>query len=106
MLPVVHRCAFLSRSMAKPPSAREYRRIQRSQALSIRGSSFVNARSDRTRSIQFVERYFGWYRLSAPTHQPFELDAPRSEEHTSELQSPYDIVCRLLLEKKKKKKRV
>src|SRR5437867_6221358 len=28
-------------------------------------------------------------------------DAPRSEEHTSELQSPYDLVCRLLLEKKK-----
>src|SRR5207248_11068264 len=30
---------------------------------------------------------------------------PRSEEHTSELQSPYDLVCRLLLEKKKKKKK-
>src|SRR5437867_4737309 len=29
---------------------------------------------------------------------------PRSEEHTSELQSPYDIVCRLLLEKKKNNK--
>src|SRR5437867_8228458 len=29
----------------------------------------------------------------------------RSEEHTSELQSPYDLVCRLLLEKKKKKSR-
>src|SRR5207248_9396173 len=28
----------------------------------------------------------------------------RSEEYTSELQSPYDLVCRLLLEKKKKKK--
>src|SRR5207248_6219848 len=27
----------------------------------------------------------------------------RSEEHTSELQSPYDLVCRLLLEKKKNK---
>src|SRR6266705_3959163 len=26
---------------------------------------------------------------------------PRSEEHTSELQSPYDLVCRLLLEQKK-----
>src|SRR5207248_11133001 len=26
---------------------------------------------------------------------------PRSEEHTSELQSPYELVCRLLLEKKK-----
>src|SRR5258708_21682325 len=28
-------------------------------------------------------------------------DAPRSEEHTSELQSPDHLVCRLLLEKKK-----
>src|SRR5207249_8966753 len=27
--------------------------------------------------------------------------APRSEEHTSELQSRFDLVCRLLLEKKK-----
>src|SRR3989454_5735945 len=32
------------------------------------------------------------------------LEAPRSEEHTSELQSPCNLVCRLLLEKKKKKK--
>src|SRR5699024_11321662 len=30
------------------------------------------------------------------------LDFVRSEEHTSELQSRFDIVCRLLLEKKKK----
>src|SRR5690349_24059576 len=30
---------------------------------------------------------------------------PRSEEHTSELQSRRDLVCRLLLEKKKKKMR-
>src|SRR5438067_3509552 len=29
--------------------------------------------------------------------------ASRSEEHTSELQSRFDLVCRLLLEKKKKK---
>src|SRR5437762_9694456 len=29
----------------------------------------------------------------------------RSEEHTSELQSPMYLVCRLLLEKKKKKRR-
>src|SRR5256885_16208693 len=29
----------------------------------------------------------------------------RSEEHTSELQSPCNLVCRLLLEKKKKKNR-
>src|SRR2546426_3403747 len=30
----------------------------------------------------------------------------RSEEHTSELQSPCNLVCRLLLEKKKKKKKI
>src|SRR5438034_3401518 len=32
----------------------------------------------------------------------FEAPSPRSEEHTSELQSHSDLVCRLLLEKKKK----
>src|SRR5699024_3883763 len=32
----------------------------------------------------------------------FQQFAPRSEEHTSELQSRFDLVCRLLLEKKKK----
>src|SRR5438309_3829043 len=30
----------------------------------------------------------------------------RSEEHTSELQSQFHLVCRLLLEKKKKKKEI
>src|SRR5437867_7146165 len=30
-----------------------------------------------------------------------QVPSLRSEEHTSELQSPYDLVCRLLLEKKK-----
>src|SRR2546430_4453395 len=34
-----------------------------------------------------------------------ELDLARSEEHTSELQSQSNIVCRLLLEKKKKRYR-
>src|SRR5437867_8906507 len=44
---------------------------------------------------------------SAPRRQGWtlcEIDRRRhgrSEEHTSELQSPYDLVCRLLLEKKK-----
>src|SRR3989454_8546265 len=34
------------------------------------------------------------------------LVRPRSEEHTSELQSPCNIVCRLLLEKKEDKERI
>src|SRR5699024_12768804 len=33
--------------------------------------------------------------------QQYELSIVRSEEHTSELQSRFDLVCRLLLEKKK-----
>src|SRR5256885_11897626 len=33
------------------------------------------------------------------------INMGRSEEHTSELQSPCNLVCRLLLEKKKKKSR-
>src|SRR5437763_2246992 len=33
-------------------------------------------------------------------------EAGRSEEHTSELQSPMYLVCRLLLEKKKKKQKI
>src|SRR5207249_11066100 len=33
----------------------------------------------------------------------FQVVYGRSEEHTSELQSRFDLVCRLLLEKKKKK---
>src|SRR5690349_24210855 len=45
-------------------------------------------RDDATRSTQGV----------------IEANDGRSEEHTSELQSRRDLVCRLLLEKKKKKK--
>src|SRR5256885_4076223 len=33
--------------------------------------------------------------------RPYRPAAGRSEEHTSELQSPCNLVCRLLLEKKK-----
>src|SRR2546426_5596335 len=42
--------------------------------------------------------------LSAPTCTTChgKHGATRSEEHTSELQSPCNLVCRLLLEKKKK----
>src|SRR5258708_8565106 len=47
---------------------------------------------------------------AAPLGRPAELETSgisrrcelRSEEHTSELQSPDHLVCRLLLEKKKK----
>src|SRR5258708_35246931 len=53
------------------------------------------------------ERYCGklsCFRMPAFTYGPDRTpaDRKRSEEHTSELQSPDHLVCRLLLEKKKK----
>src|SRR5438132_6639917 len=53
-----------------------------------------------------------WSLTARPTRRPVDIqqdlyllwpDVDRSEEHTSELQSHSDLVCRLLLEKKKKK---
>src|SRR5438067_9921778 len=38
---------------------------------------------------------------SSPPRSGVMIRADRSEEHTSELQSRFDLVCRLLLEKKK-----
>src|SRR5437868_11667810 len=42
------------------------------------------------------------YVQNVSVHIGYEIKK-RSEEHTSELQSRFDLVCRLLLEKKKKK---
>src|SRR5438874_9048760 len=64
------------------------------------------ARSIRSRKSAIVRRG-----LRCARHPPIPSDRARrsegmggrSEEHTSELQSRRDLVCRLLLEKKKKK---
>src|SRR2546427_895307 len=45
-------------------------------------------------------RYAG--EIHQERHQAHEAGRDRSEEHTSELQSQSNLVCRLLLEKKKK----
>src|SRR5947208_4961000 len=57
------------------------------------------------RSLQLEdERALLRQHLSGLTGQPVaSIEAVRSEEHTSELQSPDHLVCRLLLEKKKKR---
>src|SRR5260221_10356786 len=52
----------------------------------------------RSRALFFSELA---HSCSGPRRWP---EQERSEEHTSELQSHSDLVCRLLLEKKKKKK--
>src|SRR2546426_1704871 len=43
-----------------------------------------------------------WPRSGDAARWSASQGSPRSEEHTSELQSPCNLVCRLLLEKKKK----
>src|SRR2546430_3221207 len=52
-----------------------------------------------------LEKLFAQYKIS-PQHLMIEItESTRSEEHTSELQSQSNLVCRLLLEKKKKNHR-
>src|SRR5208282_5990112 len=68
--PVMQRCPFFEPSSPNPPSSFPSRSIQSSHASAILASDFVNPRSDKTRSIQFVDKYFGLYRLSPDTHQP------------------------------------
>src|SRR2546426_5999601 len=53
------------------------------------------------------ERYkwfapFGFVRYADEQGRTWGTPGARSEEHTSELQSPCNLVCRLLLEKKKR----
>src|SRR6266487_1648503 len=49
----------------------------------------------------FRSRRRGSRRISSAAGLRAPPGSPRSEEHTSELQSPVHLVCRLLLEKKK-----
>src|SRR5437773_5357460 len=60
--------------------------------------SFPTRRSSDLRSSG--RRRGSCWRRSSPTWRA-SSPTPRSEEHTSELQSHHDLVCRLLLEKKK-----
>src|SRR2546429_965274 len=50
--------------------------------------------------------FFDIHRDNAGDHLTFGYGSHRSEEHTSELQSRLHLVCRLLLEKKKKKNHI
>src|SRR5437868_13539791 len=65
-------------------------------ALPISSSGFEEPDTETIEWISVVRwrRVSGSSRYTAPAH--------RSEEHTSELQSRFDLVCRLLLEKKNK----
>src|SRR5690348_17603724 len=74
---------------SSPPSARRSRRGRRATTGPGRRSDLGRPRPARPRRAGGGGS--SWRRCSC-----------RSEEHTSELQSPVHLVCRLLLEKKKK----
>src|SRR5699024_11895626 len=62
------------------------------EALNIASETILTLQGQRLNVIS--KKVTGWAAIIA-------VPAARSEEHTSELQSRFDIVCRLLLEKKK-----
>src|SRR5947208_10254718 len=64
-------------------------------------SAHRRCRHDRGRRAQLAGR--GVRHCDHDAGQRGGVLTPRSEEHTSELQSPDHLVCRLLLEKKKNK---
>src|SRR5436190_13895756 len=61
-------------------------------------------RPPRSTLFPYTTLFRSWPRSSSPpsTSTSWVCTCRRSEEHTSELQSHSDLVCRLLLEKKKK----
>src|SRR5438132_9613239 len=88
-----------------PPPPRSplfpYTTLFRSNARSCRHRSPCRRRA--RRRAPAVHRRCTRRRASARAPQDSPSARLRSEEHTSELQSHSDLVCRLLLEKKKKK---
>src|SRR5207247_11164121 len=98
------RCVLLLMMFAPPTSTlfpyttlfrSERHRYQRPESVAVEQRGL---RARRLQRLGPLDRL----RLALP---PGEPRSERSEEHTSELQSRVDLVCRLLLEKKKTKKR-
>src|SRR2546427_7413765 len=78
--------------------------IKRSSATprpTMCGSRWVSPDSAPTFQRRFTTPKFAWSAAIRMSHAI--ASSIRSEEHTSELQSQSKLVCRLLLEKKKKK---
>src|SRR5258708_11491532 len=88
-------------SKISPPSA-DPRRNQRARRDHDRQHQQRRGQQER-RPRQF-QRRLGADEIGKCQREQKRSHQLRSEEHTSELQSPDHLVCRLLLEKKKKKK--
>src|SRR5258708_19138130 len=85
------------REQPQPPNVQCFQDLDRHEELAVVGSE--------------TEAFIRFHRVESAVlkrvrlqlcHQANAAALLRSEEHTSELQSPDHLVCRLLLEKKKK----
>src|SRR5947207_9508714 len=75
-------------------------------AFTITGPLAKRETSNPVRGCAFAQRRRHSFACPARRHlRSLPTSSQRSEEHTSELQSHSDLVCRLLLEKKKKKEK-
>src|SRR5260370_12991928 len=80
--------------------------IPRTNTRTCFGKRWMRARSLRARSKQISQVRITFAVMSSRNRMPRPALLIRSEEHTSELQSHLNLVCRLLLEKKKDDSRV
>src|SRR5947208_11249190 len=83
---------------SKAPATTEIYTLSLHDALPILTSRWSTSCATPSAASDHVR---GESRIRAEAPRAFEPEKHRSEEHTSELQSPDHLVCRLLLEKKK-----
>src|SRR3982750_1427646 len=83
--------------MASIPHPRSTRPIHTTSRTPPRGPARRADRPTRTADLRPIGR-----NCELAETRPTQLHSSRSEEHTSELQSRSDLVCRLLFEKKRK----
>src|SRR5256885_3297810 len=96
---------FFFLMIRRPPRSTlfPYTTLFRSRFLVLGRQLFTPSGEDRTTllvSVGHTDAPGALYRLLEPLAR-HRVSLTRSEEHTSELQSPCNLVCRLLLEKKK-----
>src|SRR5207237_9627599 len=71
-------------------------------AVTTRADHREGITAPRGLDLHFFDGFFQRFGVVEPTDADAREKSVRSEEHTSELQSHLNLVCRLLLEKKKK----
>src|SRR5256885_7184319 len=106
----MHACARLAQALARAPDPESLATdalCHISAALSVLEMHVERSNRAMVVGVHDLLRSYHLKADRAAAEQPDEALASsvlpqRSEEHTSELQSPCNLVCRLLLEKKKK----